>query len=47
MLYQEETSSGTIRSLHELSAAELLTGKERPLSQYEGQVCLVVNVASA
>mmetsp|Transcript_9382 Transcript_9382/g.31118 ORF Transcript_9382/g.31118 Transcript_9382/m.31118 type:complete len:190 (+) Transcript_9382:85-654(+) len=47
VLYQEETSSGTIRSLHELSAAELLTGKERPLSQYEGQVCLVVNVASA
>jgi hypothetical protein len=47
VLYEEETPKGGVRSLHEVSAAELLTGKERPLSQYEGQVCLVVNVASA
>jgi len=35
-----------IKSIFELSARKLVTHEEIPLSQYKGQVCLVVNVAS-
>eukprot|EP00967_Tisochrysis_lutea_P136764 scaffold244342_cov26-Tisochrysis_lutea.AAC.4 len=47
VLYEQEKDDGSVRSLHELSAVDMLTGQEVPFSQYAGKVCLVVNVASA
>jgi len=46
--FQKEDAGdvSNIRSIFELSARQLRTKEEIPLSKYKGNVCLVVNVAS-